>query len=143
MKVIFDTSIFLALFVDKEKYHEQAIKKYQEYKQQHTIFLTSDYILDEFFTRLTYDFGKAVTQKTIRDLQKIIDQGELRVLRIDGVIFKKAIDVMIKFSEHKVSFTDATTFVLYKDLKIDEIFTLDNDFRKMRAVISPNIDQLA
>jgi len=36
----------------------------------------------------------------------------------------------------KINFTDATTYVLYKDFAIDEIFTLDSDFKKMRLKTS-------
>jgi len=51
----------------------------------------------------------------------------------DQMVFRKAQDVLIKFSEHKISFTDAATYVLYKDLALNEVFTLDDDFRKIRV----------
>lgn len=132
MKVFIDTGAFIALFVSSERYHSKVSKKYKDYRKQRAQLFTSYYILDELFTRLIYDFGKSLTQKAIDLLSKSIEKEEIVVLDIDEVIFKKAQEAMIKFSEHKISLTDATSYIVYKDLSLDEIFTLDDDFRKIR-----------
>jgi predicted nucleic acid-binding protein len=132
MKIFFDTSFFIALFVNKEKYHQRVKDKYNYYKNQRAVFFTSDYILDELFTRIGYDFGARILDKIIKILQKGIKEEELRVLRIDERTFQKATAVMLKFSDQKISFTDATTYVLSRDFALDEIATLDADFIKMR-----------
>ena len=133
MKVLIDTGAFIALFVSSEKFHSKVSKKYKDYRKQRAQLFTSYYILDELFTRLIYDFGKSVTQKAIEVLNKSIEKEELKVLDIDEAIFKKAQEALIKFSEHKISLTDATSFILYKDFALDEIFTLDSDFKKIRV----------
>lgn len=135
MKIFIDTSAFVALLVDKEKFHQQVAKKYQEYRQQKDILFTSHYVLDELFTRLLF-YGHINIKKQIEKLQESIAANELTVLQIDEALFEKALEIFLKFSEHKISFTDATTYVLYKDFKLDEIFTLDRDFKKMRAKTS-------
>lgn len=106
---------------------------YQQYQHQKTLFLTSRYVLCELFTRLVYDFGKGATQKAINEISVSIENKGLSLLEIDEVIFKKSQDALIKFSEHKLSFTDAASYVLYKDFSIDEVFTLDSDFKKIRV----------
>lgn len=136
MKVFIDTGVFIALFVSSDKYHQKVSKKYKEYRKQRVQLFTSYYILDELFTRLVYDFGRTTTQKAINLLSKAIEKEELMVLDIDVVIFKKAQEALVKFAEHKISLTDATSFILYKDFSLDEVFTLDNDFKKIRAVVS-------
>lgn len=136
MKIFIDTSAFIALFVSSESYHSKVSKKYKNYRNQHAQFFTSYYVLDELYTRMIYDFGRSATQKAIDLLDKSIEKEELMVLDIDRIIFKKAEETMIKFSEHKISLTNATSYILYKDFVLDEIFTLDNDFRKIRAKIS-------
>lgn len=133
MKVFLDTSVFIALFVSSERYHPKVTKKYKEYRKQRAQFFTSYYILDELYTRLIYDFGKNATKKAIDLLDKSIEKEELLVLDIDEAIFKKSQEVLIKFAEHKLSLTDASSCVLYKDLSLDEIFTLDDDFKKIRV----------
>lgn len=136
MKVFIDTGAFIALFASSERYHLKVAKKYKDYRKQRAQFFTSYYILDELLTRLIYDFGKPITQKVIELLNKSAAKEELKVLDIDEAIFKKAQEALIKFSEHKISLTDASSFILYKDLSLDEIFTLDSDFKKIRTVTS-------
>lgn len=136
MKVFIDTGAFIALFVSSERHYPKVAKKYKDYRKQRAQFFTSYYILDELFTRLIYDFGKPVTQKTIELLNKSIEKEELKVLDIDETIFKKSQEALIKFSEHKISLTDATSYILYKDFSLDEIFTLDDDFKKIRVATS-------
>lgn len=133
MKIFIDTSAFIALFVTKEVDHTKVVKKYQEYKQQHALLFTSYYIFDELFTRLLYDFGKQVAAAKIEELLLATRRKELHVLSIDEAIFQKTTKIFIKFADHNVSFTDATSYVLFKEFKLDEIFTLDSDFRKIQA----------
>lgn len=133
MKVFIDTGAFIAIFVSSERFYPKASKKYKDYRKQRAQLFTSYYILDELYTRLMYDFGRSATQKAIDLLNKSIEKEELLVLDIDETIFKKAQDTMIKFSEYKISLTDATSYVLYRDLNLDEVFTLDEDFKKIRV----------
>lgn len=132
MKVFIDTSAFVALFVEKELLHGKTAKKYYDYRQERDIFFTSNFILDELFTRLLF-YREIDVGKQIQKLKDAIAANELTVLQIDETLFEKSTDMFLKFLEHKISFTDATTYVLYKDLALDEIFTLDSDFKKMRA----------
>ena len=131
MKVFIDTSAFVALLVDKETDHKKVAKKYHDYRQKRVILFTSDYILDELFTRLLY-YQQVDIKKYIQKLKESISKGEITVLRIDEALFEKALEVFLKFSDHKVSFTDATSYVLLRDFSLDEIFTMDDDFKKMR-----------
>jgi len=136
MKIFIDTGAFIALFASSEKHHRLVSKQYADYRKQRAIFFTSYYILDELFTRLMYDFGKSLTQKAIEILNRAIEKEELSIFDIDEAIFKKSQEVLIKFSEHKISFTDATSYILYKDFGMDSIFTLDDDFKKIRISTS-------
>lgn len=132
MKTFIDTGAFIAYFIKQEKYHDDVVSKYKLYRQQKSTLLTSDYILDELLTWFCAKQSKQTLEKLVLALQKMVDGQELKVLSVDQAVFKKAQDVLIKFSEHRISFTDATSYCLYKDFSIDEIFTLDDDFKKMR-----------
>lgn len=134
MKVFIDTSAFVALLVENETDHKRVAKKYLDYRQHRAIFLTSDYVLDELFTRLLY--YKLDLRICIEKLRDSIAKNEIVVLRIGDGLFEKALDIFLKFSDHKISFTDATSFCLYKDFALDEIFTLDSDFKRIRASTS-------
>lgn len=132
MKVFIDTSAFVALLVAKETDHQIVAKKYHDYRQKRAIFFTSDYVLDELFTRLLY-FKQIDIKKYILKLKESISKDEITVLRIDEALFEKAFQVFLKFQDHKISFTDATSYVLLKNFSLDEVFTLDDDFKKIRV----------
>ena len=136
MKIFFDTGTFIALLVKNDTNHDKVLKKYQEYQKQRASFFTSHYILDELYTRLIYDFNKKVAQKATQEITQAQNSEELAVLQIDQLIFNKSIEAFVKFGEHKISFTDATVYVLVKMFKLDEVFTLDKDFKKMRLATS-------
>lgn len=136
MKVFIDTSAFIAYFIKQQEYHDEALRKYKSYRDQKATLITSDYILDELFTWFNAKLPKSSLEKLLSTLEKIEETDQISILPIEKVIFKKAQEILLKFSEHKISFTDATTYVLYKDFSVDEIFTLDSDFKKMRLKTS-------
>lgn len=136
MKVFFDTSAFIALFVSQDKYHKQVADKYSSYRRQRALFYTSYYILDELFTRLIYDFGKSEAEKIIKILTKSAVKEEIMILDVDKTIFDKSVATLLKFAEHKISLTDATTYNLCRDLGLDEVFTLDRGFKKIGIATS-------
>lgn len=136
MKVFIDTSAFIAYFIKQDEFHDDAIAKFKLYRQQNAKFITSDYILDELQTWFSTKHSKNLLEKLVYSLQKIEEEGEIKVFSVDRAIFRKAQEVLIKFSDHKISFTDATSYIIYKDFSLDEIFTLDADFKKMRLSTS-------
>lgn len=140
MKIFIDTGAFIAYFVKQEAFHDDVVKKYKFYIQAKAKLLTSNYILDELLTWFSNKQTKYLTEKLTIYLQRIIENGELKVIFIDNVMHKKAQDILLKFFEHKISFTDATTYVLYKDFALDEVFTLDGDFKKIRVNTAFNLN---
>lgn len=136
MKVFIDTGAFIAYFIKQDKFHEDAVSQYKLYRQQKVIFITSDYILDELLTWFNAKQPKSLVEKLIHSLEMMEETGEIKVLPIDNANFRKAKQILLKFSDHKISFTDATSYVLYKDFAVDEVFTVDDDFKKMRLNIS-------
>lgn len=133
MKIFIDTSIFISYFIKQELHNDEVVKKYGIYRKQKCTFLTSNYVLCELLTWLSAKYYKSLLEKVVSVIQTMEDEGEINVLYIDKSIAKKSQQTLLKFSDHKISFTDATSYVLYKDFAMDEIFTLDNDFKKMRV----------
>lgn len=133
MKVFLDTSMFIAFFLKQEAHHNEVVEKYTFYKNQNPTFITSNYVLDELYTWFNAKQNKSFLGKLIQFMERIEKDGEIKVFYVDNVIDEKARKVLLKFSDHKISFTDATTYVLYKEFSLDEIFTLDSDFKKMRV----------
>lgn len=136
MKVFIDTSAFMALILKNESFHEKVVNKYKVYKRGRAQFITSDYVLDELYTRCVYRAGSHGAKLATNLIKETVTANELVVLEVDSGIFQKAESVFLKFSDHKISFTDATSYILYRDFALDEIFTLDDDFKRIRVSTS-------
>ena len=133
MKVLIDTSAFIAYFIKQEAHNEEVAKKYEIYRKQKATFVTSNYIICELLTWFNAKYHKSILDRVILTLARLENESEISVFYIDRVIAKKSLEILTKFSDHKISFTDATSYVLFKDFSLDEVFTLDDDFKKMRV----------
>ena len=131
MKVFIDTSVFIALFIHSEQQHEKVAKKYQTYSRHRAQFVTSNLVVSELFTRLAYTTNHSVTKKVVKMIQQLSKTGELVIIHVDADWFDKTIPLFQKYLEHKLSFVDANICVLVKELQLDEIYTLDSDFKKV------------
>lgn len=132
MKVFIDTGVFLSLYNKREGDHVKVSGQFRYYKKQNADFFTSDYVLDELFTLTLHRYGDYSASQVVSSISKIIVAKELTVIYIDSNLSNKAKEIFLKFAEHKISFTDAVSYVLCKDFKMDEIFTLDRDFKRLR-----------
>lgn len=136
MKVIIDTSVLLAYQVKSDVNHVVAEKLFKKF---HSIFCklyVSDYILDEFYTRVLYDYGVKAAQTCVKVTTRAIATGAIALIQIDQDLFPKVQDAYIKLADKGLSFTDVSTYIFYKDYKLDEICTFDSHFRKVGAKVS-------
>ena len=131
MKVFLDTSALIAIFVEGDIWHNKCVEKYREYKKENSVFFVNLFVLSEFYTRILYDYGKGALKIVISKIINLQAEDKLRVFQIDAGIFKSSEETMIKFAEHKLSFTDASIYATFKTFKLDEVFTLDTGFKKV------------
>lgn len=130
-KVIVDTSAWLAGILENEKSHEEIKEKFKILRNEGVKLYTSNDIVSETVTRLIYDNQLATVKKFISLLDESVEAETLFELWTDEQIQQEALNVVEKFFEHKLSFTDATTVVLMSRFNIDAVMTLDSDFKKI------------
>jgi predicted nucleic acid-binding protein len=131
MKIFIDTGVFIAYFIKEDTYNEKVSTQWHSYRDTRSIFFTSKYILSELYTRILYNFGPYAVKQIVPLMDESIHHGEVRILDVDDVIFEKTQTEFLRFSEHALSFTDASSYVLCKEFALDEVFTLDSDFKKI------------
>lgn len=137
MRVLLDTSVFLALLIETEARHKEVAKHYQKLKQQNAFFFTNEFVLSELYTRIVYDVGSYFLKPVVRTIEQLQESEELRILLNTSVHMNDILHTMIKFSEHTLSFTDASLVVCLMQYKLDMIFSLDSDFRNIGISIIP------
>ena len=138
-KIFIDTSAWIDLILTGERYHQQISSYLISEVKRGSKFFTSDYVLDETYTRFITGQSFKSAKKLKTQVNELERQKQLLVLWTNEIVFNKAWDLFEKFSEHKLSFTDATITAFIKDLKIDEILTLDQGFTKIGLNTKPRI----
>ena len=136
-RIFIDSSAWIAYMLKGEPNH-QAVFDYLtgEIRLKSKLF-TSDYVLDETFTRLLNTQGITTVKKFKTHLSLTEKQGQLLVFWTDETLFTRSWPLFQKFAEHKLSFTDVTIFTLAKDFKLDEVLSLDQGFKKVGLTVRP------
>jgi uncharacterized protein len=126
-KFFIDTGGFYSLINTQSPHHSAAVtymKKAQRTKRQA---VTSDFILDEtatlFRARKLFHLTPALFELSEKSTA-------LETLRVDAEIFAKAKSLFLKYHDHDFSFTDCTSFVLMRELKLKEALATDGHFRE-------------
>ena len=138
-RIFIDTSGWIELILSGEKFHKEVTAYFTDELKKGSNLFTSDYVLDESFTRLltnqSFHSAKTLREKT-REAQKA---GHLLIFWMDEVLFDKTWDFFEKFNDQNMSFTDASIAALMRNFKLDEILTLDQGFRNIGFTVKPSI----
>jgi predicted nucleic acid-binding protein len=123
--IFIDTGAFLARYVQRDEYHENAVAFWDELTRDNLPCFTSSLILNETFTLL----GRRTTHAFAAGrARQIYASSFLQVLRPDANDEVAAIILLEKYADQKVSFCDCVSFVLMRRAGISDVFTFDGDF---------------
>lgn len=127
MNIFIDTTALRSLYDDKDelcqKAHEIINKASSGIK-----FVLTDYVIDETYTGLLVRSGYIRVMK----FDDALRMGSWRVELVTPVRFAAAQEVFRRYNKDKKwSFTDCTSYVVMKELKIKTIFAFDKNFDEM------------
>lgn len=137
-KVFVDTSAWIAYLGSDQPKHINIKNLIKQFIKDGVVLCTSNDVIDETTTRFIYDTNIKITQRFISLIKDSIAKNNLVQLWVDEQVQSEAFEVMIKFAEHKLSLTDATSIVLMKRFNIDSIISLDSDFKKVGIKTLPS-----
>ena len=124
--IFIDTGAFLARYLARDQYHEIAKEAFTEIARQNTKVFTSSFVLDETITLLARRAGSEFAAQRAR---LIYASESLSILRPDKKIELSACDILEKFSDQKVSFTDCISFALMRYHKLHKVLGFDKHFQ--------------
>jgi predicted nucleic acid-binding protein len=123
-----DTWGWLVLADAGDRSHAQAVKE-RRLRTQPRLLVTTDYILDECFTRL---FARCHFEQARQFSDAVLEAaqvGQLTVERITPVRFAAAYRLRLKYRDKPaISFTDLTSFAVMKECGIRDVLTGDAHF---------------
>lgn len=129
MKSIFiDTAPLQAFNNIKDQYFKKTVAILRNLLEEYVTLITTDYIIDEAYTGLLTKGGYKNAMHFDRWLQK----EPCKIVFVDKSIFIQAQQVFRRFNKDKLwSFTDCTSYVVMKELKIKTALTFDEHFEQM------------
>jgi predicted nucleic acid-binding protein len=101
-------------------------------RRRHTeggILVTTDYVLDETFTRLFGGSPFAEAERFCSAVLRARDTGMVRVEPVTPERFARAYRMRLRYRDKpRISFTDLTSFVVMSELGIRDVLTADAHF---------------
>lgn len=137
MKIFVDTGAFLAILDRDQDIHPQAKSALHSLQQQHAIFYTSSFVISETYTRIIYDLHIKIAERFNQMIEVGEEIGLLYVFWIDPSLDREIYPVYKKFSDHRLSYADAASYLLVKKFRLDGIFTFDEGFKKVGLPVKP------
>ncbi len=126
-RVFVDTSALVALFDRKDSNHLHSKAVLDRIKKDRTRMLITDYIFDECITTVLSAAGHhaAVSVGEFLLSSKIIE-----IAWLDQSVKLKAWNYFAQHADKLFSFTDCTSFIVMKELRVGTYFSFDSDFRQ-------------
>ncbi|MEW6755519.1 MAG: PIN domain-containing protein [Candidatus Latescibacterota bacterium] len=98
------------------------------------LLLTTDYVIDETLTTLRFRLGLGAAETW---WQQVDGSSRLRVEAIDAPRAERARTLFFRYRDKDYSFTDCTSFVVMRDLRLQAALTLDRHFAQMGFQVLP------
>jgi len=135
MKALFvDTAGWMACADAVDPAHERSRAARDTALEQGIVLVTTDYIVDETLTLIRKRIGLRAAEKW---WQQIEASSRLRWEWIGVPRAEKARGLFFRHRDKEYSFTDCTSFVVMRELKISQALTTDDHFRQMGFQVLP------
>ena len=121
-KLFVDTGAFLAKEIAADQHHASATKCWGQAKN--AVLFSSEHVLDECVTLLARRTSYANASGWGKDA---LDSG-IEWLQTQPSDWNSAFDLMRKYADQGVSFTDCLSFVLMKRAGVKDVFGFDRHF---------------
>ena len=122
-----DTSILYALIDRRDAHHAAARDLVGRLARANRLLVTTDYIVTEAVNLANARSGHHVARRIL----DLIDQsGGIRLEWIRSLRFEATKAFFRRQSAHGYSFTDCTSFVVMRELKLVDVLTSDGHFRE-------------
>jgi len=121
-----DTSGFYALLVKRDSSHKKATDILKNAAKEKTLFITTDYILDETATLL---LARGLHHVLSELFDTVFRSSACNIEWMDQDRFIKTRTFFLKYIDKSWSFTDCFSFIVMKELHLTEAITKDEHYR--------------
>ncbi|MHB8620599.1 MAG: type II toxin-antitoxin system VapC family toxin [Chloroflexota bacterium] len=123
--VFVDTSGWYALLVERDQKHRAAASQFRALAAARRPLVVTNYVAGETYTLLRVRRGADAGLAFLRRLRATPAVSKIRV---EEGWEHAAEELLEKYRDHQLSYTDATSFVAMRQLGLSEVMTFDGDF---------------
>ena len=138
MNLFADSSAWIALYDEHDKYHKQARQSFQHLANQPVVLVLTDYVVAEAATFLLYRAGHA---RAIRFGDWALHSANVRLIRLDTALWNEAWRLFKMHDDKDFSFVDCASFAVMRREHIADAFTFDHHFEQMGFRLWPGEKQ--
>jgi hypothetical protein len=120
-----DTAGWVACADAADLAHQRATASRDHWLHEGGVLVTTDYVVDETLTFLRLRLGLGAAEAWWRQVE---DSSRLRWEFISLGRADKARGLFFRYTDKEFSFTDCTSFVVMRELKLREVLTTDHHF---------------
>jgi len=129
-----DTAGWMACADESEPAHHRALHSRDAALESGSVLVTTDYVIDETLTLIRVRLTLAAAEAWWAQVE---GSSRLRWEWIGIARAERARDVFFRHRDKSYSFTDCTSFVVMKELKLKQALTTDRHFRQMGFEVLP------
>jgi hypothetical protein len=136
LNIFLDTSAIVAITNTSDAYHAEAADVMNRIRRREiplTRFVTTEYVLNETLTFINCTLKRH--ELAVSTGEAMLNSNFVEVFRIEDEVFRRSWEIFRRSED--VSFADCASFALMEYLGIDEVFTLDDHFRRMGFKLFP------
>jgi len=127
MNLFADSSAWVALYDERDKYHAQAQRAVGSLADQLIVFVMTDYIVAETATLILYRAGH---EKAVRFGDWALRSPNVRLVRLDVDLWDEAWRLFKTYDDKEFSFTDCASIAVMRRQRLRDAFTFDRHFEQ-------------
>lgn len=135
MKALFvDTAGWMSCADESDPAHKRSVRARDGWLEQGGMFITTDYVADEMLTLIRLRLGHAAAEAWWRQVD---GSARLRWEHVTPARAERARSLFFRYHDKDFSFTDCTSFVVMRELRLREALTTDRHFAQMGFTLKP------
>lgn len=132
MSIFIDTSAFLAVLNANDQFHLSAKRTWNEILSSNASLFSSNYVILETIALLQHRFGIEALRLFESDVLPVVE-----ITWMDEIIHQQGMSILLAANRRNLSLVDCTSFIIMRQMGLDEVFTYDPHFGEQGFKVIP------